>query len=100
MLEGIPLALLLPEDEGWIVGTLRLLDAARPARHEGEGFACDFTTDGAYVLSAGWDGHLRLWEAASGEAIADQAVSAKPLSACAFSPDGRQWLAGSMEGMM
>ena len=27
-------------------------------------------------------------------------VGRKPLSACAISPDGRQWLAGSIEGLL
>jgi WD40 repeat protein len=63
-------------------------------------FACTFTADGAHVLSAGWDGHLRLWEAGTGAQLAALAIAKKPLSACAVAPDGKAWLAGSLEGML
>ena len=52
------------------------------------------------MLSAGWDGHLRLWDAATGEATAFVQVGPKPLSACTFTPDGTKWLAGSMDGVI
>jgi WD40 repeat protein len=69
-------------------------------KHDGEALACAYTSDGALVLSAGWDGHLRLWEASSGASLTSVRVSPKPLSACAVTPDGRQWVAGSMEGLL
>jgi WD40 repeat protein len=76
--------------------------AAEPAteRHEGEVFSCAYAPDGDCVLSGGWDGCLRLWEAASGAPLASLQASPKPLSCCALSPDGRQWLAGSMDGLL
>jgi WD40 repeat protein len=81
--------------------SLRLLTAgAESAGHGGDVFACAFTPDGASVLSAGWDGHLRLWEAEQGNPVGDLAVGSKPLSACAVSPDGRRWLSGSMDGLL
>jgi WD40 repeat protein len=52
------------------------------------------------VLSAAWDGHLRLWDVASGEALVFLKVGPKPLSSCAFTPDGKSWIAGSMEGIL
>jgi WD40 repeat protein len=83
------------------VGTLRLLETAAAAeRHEGEVYSCAYTTDGAFVLSGGWDGQLRLWDAATGAALVKLSASPKPLSCCAFSPDGRHWLSGSMEGLL
>jgi WD40 repeat protein len=82
------------------VGTLRLLEAAPTERHEGEVYSCACTGDGAFILSAGWDGHLRLWDAATGAALVKLSASPKPLSCCAFSPDGQQWLSGSMEGLL
>jgi WD40 repeat protein len=83
------------------VATLKLLEPAAPAeKHEGEVFCCAYTADGALVLSAGWDGHLRVWDATNGAHLLGVPVSNKPLSCCAFSPDGQQWLAGSMEGLL
>jgi WD40 repeat protein len=82
------------------VVALRLLDDLSVERHEGEVYGCSYTPDGGYVLSAGWDGNLRLWDAATSESRLSLAVSAKPLSSCACSPDGKYWLSGSMEGLM
>ena len=83
------------------MGTLRLLQAPKTGDcHTGEIFSCAYAPDGQTVLSAGWDGHLRLWDTTEGEALAYVKVGAKPLSCCAFSPDGKDWLAGSMEGIL
>ncbi len=83
------------------VGTLRLLAVEGAVEgHAGEVYACAYGPDGAMVLSGGWDGHLRAWDAASGQSLAAVPAAAKPLSACAISPDGRCWLSGSMEGML
>jgi WD40 repeat protein len=84
-----------------IVGTLRLLEAVSGAeRHQGEVYSCTFTRDGAFLLSAGWDGHLRLWDAAAGTTLTSLSASPKPLSCCAFTPDAKCWLSGSMEGLL
>ena len=83
------------------VGTLRLLEELIvPDRHDGEVFGCAYTPDGTAVLSAGWDGQLRFWNVATGDAIASLKVSGKPLSSCGFTPDGKHWLSGSMEGLL
>jgi WD40 repeat protein len=83
------------------MATLRLLPATSgTGNHGGEVFACAYTPDGASVLSGGWDGHLRLWEAASGAETVALRVSPKPVSACAVSPDGKQWLSGSLDGLL
>jgi WD40 repeat protein len=83
------------------VATLRLQAAAAEAgNHGGEVFACTFSPDGSFVLSGGWDGHLRLWEAEGGAQVAALRVSPKPVSACAVSPDARQWLSGSLDGIL
>lgn len=68
--------------------------------HKGEVYGCTFTPDGSFVLSAGWDGQLRLWDISTGEIRLSLPASPKPLACCACSPDGQQWLAGSMEGML
>lgn len=86
---------------GLRVGTLRLLtDLNVSDRHDGEIFCCAYTGDGSAVLTAGWDGHLRFWNVATGDTIASLKVSGKPLAACGFTPDGRSWVSGSMEGLL
>jgi WD40 repeat protein len=83
------------------VPTLRL-PAAQPASngHNGEVFTCAFIPDGAFALSGGWDGHLRLWDAATGAAATGFSACAKAVSACAVSPGGRFWLSGSLDGQL
>ncbi len=82
------------------MGQLRLLGAGREAGHEGEVFSCAYAPDGRTVLSGGWDGHLRLWDAADGSPLAAVPTGPKPLSFCGHTPDGRSWLSGSMEGQL
>ncbi len=70
------------------------------ATHEGEILSCSYTPDSSCVLSAGWDGYLRLWNAAKGITISDLQVSSKPLSACHVARDNTTWWVGTMEGML
>ena len=80
---------------------LRLLDELTGQdRHDGEVFSCAFTPDGSAVLSAGWDGHLRFWNTATGDPISSLKVCNKPLSSCGLTLDGKTWLSGSMEGLL
>src|SRR5215471_3745641 len=53
-----------------------------------------------FVLSAGWDGYLRLWETTTGAHVTGFQITSKPVSSCAVSPDGKQWLSGTLEGML
>jgi WD40 repeat protein len=72
------------------VATLRLQAAPQTTEgHTGEIYSCAFAPDGTTVLSAGWDGHLRLWDTVSSEALAFVKVGPKPLSCCAVAPDGK-----------
>jgi WD40 repeat protein len=82
------------------VATLRIEALAETPGHDGEILACDFTPDGRGLLSAGWDGFLRMWDVAQGNAIAEVRIATKPVSACAVAPDGKSWWAGTMEGML
>lgn len=83
------------------VAQFRPLPAESAAeRHNGEVYGCTYTPDGAFVLSGGWDGYLRLWDAATGVPRVSLQASPKPLSCCACSPDGTRWLSGSMEGLL
>ncbi len=68
--------------------------------HGGEVFSCVHTPDSAYVLSAGWDGSLRLWHSSDGQQVTALPASPKPLSCCAVSPDGTTWVSASMDGML
>jgi WD40 repeat protein len=80
---------------------LRLLNGeSKSGGPGGDILACAFTPDGQAVLSAGWDGYLRVWEAAQGTQVGEIRVGAKPVSACTVAPDGKRWLAGSMEGLL
>jgi WD40 repeat protein len=63
-------------------------------------FGCAYALDSALLLSAGWDGCLRLWDATQGTQVSEIRASSKPLSSCGIAPDGKRWLAGSMEGML
>jgi hypothetical protein len=83
------------------VSALRLLDPGSGSiNHEGEVLACAYTRDNAFVLSAGWDGHLRLWDNATRSPVVAFRAGKKPISACAISPDGTRWISGSMEGFL
>ena len=91
----------LPLHEGRAVGSLRFIEVpGLYEKHEGEVYACAFTRDSSCVLSAGWDGYLRLWDASTGTTLTTLHAGPKPLSACCPSPDGLQWLSGSMEGLI
>lgn len=79
---------------------LRVLVPATGTGHQGEIYCCAWAPDGAFVLSGGWDGHLRLWDAPTGNAITSLKVGHKAVSACTVSPDGRHWVSGSMEGLL
>lgn len=65
-----------------------------------EVLACAFAPDNRFVLSGGWDGHLRLWDPSSGKQADKYRVGDKPVSACAVSPDGKHLLAGTLEGLL
>src|SRR6266481_4692651 len=68
--------------------------------HGDEVLACAYAPDGRLALSGGWDGHLRLWDAATGAFQKDVAVSKKPVSAAAVTPDGTQLVSGTLDGML
>ncbi|MBY0526328.1 MAG: hypothetical protein K2R98_23240 [Gemmataceae bacterium] len=71
-----------------------------PPDEGGELLSCAYTPDGAFVLSGGWDGCLRLWESAFGSHVTAFRVSDKPVGACAVSADGKTLVSGSLDGMI
>lgn len=81
--------------------TLRLRSGgAGPPGQPSELCCCAYTPDGAFVLSGGWDGQLRLWETAYGSHVTAFRASDKQVSACAVSPDGKHFVSGSTDGML
>src|SRR5262245_16825958 len=80
--------------------TLQLQPGLPAPKGAGEVHTCTFSPDGRYVLSGGWDGHLRQWNPADGTVLKALKVSDKPVSACAVSPNGGRWLSGTLEGFL
>lgn len=80
--------------------TLRLRDGGSESGHGGEVFSCVYSADGAFVLSGGWDGCLRLWLAANLQPVSSLVASNRPLCSCAISHDGTAWLSASMDGTL
>jgi WD40 repeat protein len=65
----------------------------------GELFTCAYTPDGAFVLTGGYDGFLRLWETTGGMEVTAFQAANRPISAATVSPDGKYWLTGNLDGM-
>lgn len=80
---------------------LRLLSAPTASRScDGELSTCAYTHDDSQIITGGWDGALRLWDAASGEEVAAIEASDKPIIACAASPDGKYLLSACLNGFL
>jgi WD40 repeat protein len=83
------------------VPNLRLLpDNGEGESHGDEVLACTHSPDSKYILSGGWDGCLRMWEASEGKSLGKIEVATKPVSACAVSCDGTQLVSGTLDGML
>ncbi|MFO7661096.1 MAG: protein kinase, partial [Chloroflexota bacterium] len=57
----------------------------------------DLSPDGRTMLTGTEDGHIRLWDFATGEVLHDLRGHGDAVNAVAFSPDGRQALSGSRD---
>ncbi|MEO7730253.1 MAG: WD40 repeat domain-containing protein [Kofleriaceae bacterium] len=57
--------------------------------------ACAVTQDGRYVVSASYDQTLKVWELASGRALATLEGHTARVTACAVTPDGRHVVSAS-----
>ena len=65
--------------------------------HSDRIIGAEFSPDGGRILTASWDGDVRVWEAESGQALIDPIQHDSKLLAAHFSPDGRR-IVSSDEG--
>jgi WD40 repeat protein len=59
--------------------------------------ACAVTPDGRHVVSASSDQTLKVWELATGRALATLAGHTHGVNACAVTPDGRHVVSASFD---
>jgi WD40 repeat protein len=59
-----------------------------------------FSPDGRHFLTTSWDHTVRLWDLATGQLAAPGLRHQGPITAAAFSPDGRTLLTGSGEDVL
>ncbi len=67
-------------------------------RHDGDLSAALFDPSGKRVLTAGWDGAARVWDALTGEPLGASMRHPAGIAAAAFSPDGAAVLTGGWDG--
>ena len=66
--------------------------------HRGGVHAVEYSPDGRFLVSAGKDGIVRVWYAATGKLLQELSRHASEINALAFAPDGRQLAAVSDKG--
>jgi guanine nucleotide-binding protein subunit beta-2-like 1 protein len=71
---------------------------AKRSLHGHNHFVSDIviSSDGAFALSASWDGELRLWDIASGKTTRRFVGHDKDVLSVAFSADNRQIVSGAL----
>lgn len=65
--------------------------------HNAEVIGCAYSPDGRRVLSASWDGTLKLWDPNTGEEMATLRGHVGSVYACDLSPDGAQIISGGQD---
>ena len=70
------------------------------AGHKGAVTSVAYSPDGAYVLSGGDDGTLKLWETATGRDVRSFTGHKAGVTSVAFSPDGTMAVSGSIDSTL
>jgi hypothetical protein len=84
-------------DRAWRKWSSHWAERADLAEHTGPVVAVTFSLEGKRVLTGSWDNTARLWDAATGAAVATLEGHRAPVCAVAFSPDGKRVLTGSAD---
>ncbi|GAB2734699.1 nSTAND1 domain-containing NTPase [Kitasatospora kifunensis] len=88
-----------PEAEQAVMQAAQLPGLAVLGSHTGSVEAVAFSPNGRVLASGGSDGHVRLWNVATGQQIgADLTGHAKDVLSLAFSPDGKEVAGGGADG--
>jgi WD40 repeat protein len=74
----------------------RLVTIGKAYRSSPLGLAC--TADGQRLASAGMDGTITLWDAATGQEVMTLRGHGAAVTAVTFGPDGNRLVSGSMDG--
>jgi WD40 repeat protein len=77
-----------------------LLEGAPAPAIQGEVLCCAYMLDSSFLITGGWDGHLRLWEATLGTHVSCFRTGDKPVSSCLVSRDGTQLVSGGLDGLL
>ncbi|MEX2111726.1 MAG: protein kinase [Pirellulales bacterium] len=68
--------------------------------HKGHAHSVDFSTDGSRVVTAGADGRMCIWDAATGKNLGTMRSLTAEINVARFSPDGRTIASADSEGHM
>jgi WD40 repeat protein len=68
--------------------------------YDGSIWDCAWSPDGAQVASADNDGNLRIFDATSGEPVAEWRGHNRAVRTCTWSPDGARLLSGGEDGVL